>query len=307
MYPAKLKTITAAVALALTASTFIGQSVSAAAANPPATTNSKQEKGTQSTKEQLLREKQQKIEQEAKAAIQGTREALQALRQNDSVKATALLQKVSGELDILLAKHPDLKMIPADVQAQVFDLDSSPEQVEKMVDSADELLDDEKVQDARYILSALVSEIRITTTSIPLGVFPEAIKEAASLSEQGKTDQAAEALSDVLNMLVSTTDVIPLPVLRAEALLTAASELEHKSDLSKQESRADILRLTDAAKQKLKLAEVLGYGDKKDYKPLYQSIDEIKDVIHSEKSAATWNKIKKSLSDFKNKIIHPTK
>lgn len=307
MYPAKLKTTTAAVALALTAPLLIGQSVSAAATNPPVTTNSKQEKGTQSTKEQLLREKQQKIEHEAKAAIQGTREALQALRQKDNAKATALLQKVSGQLDILLAKHPDLKMIPADVQAQVFDLDSSPEQVEKMVDSADELLDDEKVQDARYILSALVSEIRITTTSIPLGVFPEAIKEAASLSEQGKTDEAAEALSDVLNMLVSTTDVIPLPVLRAEALLTAASELEHKSDLSKQESRADILRLTDAAKQKLKLAEVLGYGDKKDYKPLYQSIDEIKDVIHSEKSAATWNKIKQSLSDFKNKIIHPTK
>jgi len=38
------------------------------------------------------------------------------------------------------------------------------------------------------------------------------------------------------NMLVSVSEVIPLPLLRAEILLTEASELEHKEDLSKEKA-----------------------------------------------------------------------
>ena len=96
-------------------------------------------------------------------------------------------------------------------------------------------------------------------------------------------------------------------MLRAEALLTAASELEHKSDLTQAASRTEILKLTDAAKDKLKLAELLGYGAKDDYKVLYDAIDEIKNVMFSEKSAVAWDKIKASLTALKNKIIHPGK
>jgi hypothetical protein len=59
-----------------------------------------------------------------------------------------------------------------------------------MVDKADDLFDDNRVWEARHILAELVSEIRITTTSIPLGSFPVAIKkEAAALIDLGKTDE----------------------------------------------------------------------------------------------------------------------
>ena len=122
-----------------------------------------------------------------------------------------------------------------------------------------------------------------------------------------ETEEAEDALYDVLNLLVKTTEIMPLPVLRAEALLTAASELEHKSDLTQAASRTEILKLTDAAKEKLKLAEMLGYGGKDDYKLLYDAIDDLKDVIHSEKSTAAWDKIKNSLTAFKDKIIHAKK
>jgi hypothetical protein len=46
-------------------------------------------------------------------------------------------------------------------------------------------------------------------------------------------------LDEVLNTLVERTEIIPLPLLRAEALLTVASELEHKEDLTKEKSRID--------------------------------------------------------------------
>ena len=301
----RLKKTTAAMAIALVVSIGSSFNVAAAADTPAASKPAATESLTE--KRKLLEERLQKIEHEAHDVIQGTQNALIALQNKDKPKAMTLLEDVSGKLDILLAKHPSLTLLPAEVSADIYDFEGNSKQVEKLVDEADDLLDDHKVQDARHILAELVSEIRITTTSIPLGTFPVAIKEAVRLVDQGKTDEAADALFDVLNLLVKTTEIIPLPALRAEALLNAASELEHKSDLSKEASRKEILKLTDDAKEKLKLAEILGYGSKEDYRPLYDTIDEIKDVIHSEKSEATWDKVKKSVSAFKNKIIHPKK
>lgn len=302
-----LKKTTAAIAIALT--TSFGTSFAAVAADTAnaASTSTPAAKDSAIEKRKLIEERLEKIERKAQDAIQGTRAALAALQKKDSKKAMSLLEDVSGKLDILLDKYPSLELLPAEVSADIYDFDGNSEQVSKMIDNADDLLDDDHVQDARHILDELVSEIRISTVSIPLGTFPVAIKEAVRLVDQGKTDAAADALFDVLNMLVKTTKIIPLPALRAETLLTAASELEHKSDLTKEASRKEIIKMTDDAKEKLKLAEILGYGSKEDYQPLYDSIDEIKDAIHSETSAATWNKVKKSVSAFKNKIIHPKK
>jgi len=295
-----LKQTIAAAAMALVAA--IGPTISVAAATdakPSAASATIEPKEAQVTKRKLIEERQQKVEQEALEAIAGTQNALIALQKKDSKKAMALLQDVSGKLDILLARHPGLVLIPANVEADIYDFDSDSKQVAKKVDEARKLLKDHKVQDARENLAELVSEIRITTTNIPLGTYPMAIKAAAALIDKGKTDEAEDALYDVLNRLEKITEIMPLPVLRAEALLTAASELEHKTDLTQAASRTEILKLTDAAKDNLKLAELLGYGDKEDYKPLYNTIDDIKDVLHSEKSAATWDKIKNSLSAFK--------
>lgn len=304
----RLKKTAVAMAITLAASMGSAMSVSAAPGTTPPTASSiPGSNESQTTKRKFLEERQQNIEHEAFEAITGTQNALMALQKKDTKKTMALLQEVSGKLDILLAKHPDLSLIPANVEADVYDFDGTSKQVEKLTDAANDLLEDHKVQDARNILADLVSEMRITTTSIPLGSFPLAIKETVSLIEQGKTVEAENTLYEVLSMLVKTTETMPLPVLRAEALLTKASELEHKSDLTKEASRAEILKLADAAKEKLKLAEMLGYGGKDDYKLLYDAIDDLKDVIHSEKSAAVWDRIKTTLSAVKNKIIHPKK
>jgi hypothetical protein len=250
----------------------------------------------------LLEEKRLQVAKEAREAIVGTQNALLELENNEPTKARSQLQDVSGKLDILLAKYPDLKLIPADVSADVYELDDSLEQVKKLVKEADDLLDDNKIQDARQILNGLISEIRITTVNIPLGTFPSAIKDAVAQIDAKKPEAAKTALLNVLGLLVNTTEIYPLPVLEAESLMTAASELEHKSNLSKEDSRKEILKLTHSAKEKLKLAEMLGYGTDADYKVLYDSIDEINDTIHSEKSAATWDKIKSAIASFKAKI-----
>ncbi|WP_020563151.1 YfdX family protein [Methylosarcina fibrata] len=305
------KRTNAAIAAALAVSAGLSFPINAPAApRTPATVSSSassQPKDSRETERRLLKEREQNIDVEAKDVIMGIRNALIALQKNNSNEALTSLRQVSDKLNAVLAKYPAAGLLPAQVEADIYDFDGDDKQAQKMIDRAEDLLDDDRVQEARRVLADLVSEIRITTTAIPLATFPAAIKEATALIDQGKTEEARDALYDVLNLLVDTTEIMPLPVLRAEALLTKAAELEHKKDLSQEASRKEILDLAEAAKEKLKLAETLGYGSKDDYKELYDAIDDMKDVIHTEKSAAIWARIKDSFSAIKNKIVHPAK
>jgi len=271
------------------------------------TTLSIADKNSSAIKRKLLAEKSQEVVNEARDSISGTQQALIALEKNDTKAALSILKEVSKKLAVILDKNPALALVPADMKADIFDFEGDADTVKKEIKQADDLLDHGKLQSARQILAELASEMRITTVSIPLGTFPLAVKNAVALIDAGKANEAALVLDDVLNMLVERTEVIPLPLLRAEILLTEASELEHKEDLSKEKSRAEVLKFADAAKEKLKLAELLGYGSKDDYQSLYTAIDEIKDTIHSEKSAATWAKVKQTLTDLKNKITQAKK
>lgn len=266
---------------------------------PPGT-----DKNLSTTKSQVIAEKKQQLVAEAADAIAGTQKAVEMLEKNDAKAAISTLQTVSGKLDIILAKSPDLALIPADIETDVFNFTGDTNVIKQEIKKADDLLDSGKIQDARHILTELASEISITITNIPVGTFPTAIKEAVSLINSGKTDEAAKILNEVLSMLVKTTETIPLPILSAETLLNKASEMENKKDLSKQKSREEVMKLTDEAKSELERAESLGYGSADDYKSLYTTIDDIKATLHTEKSQTAWEKVKNTLSELKNKIIH---
>ena len=273
----------------------------------PVTTSSIADKNLSAIKRKVLTEKNREVVNEARNSISGTQQALIALEKNDTKAALSILQEVSKKLAIILAKNPDMALVPADMDVDILDFEGDADTIKKEIKQADDLLDHGKLQSARQILAELASEMRITTINIPLGTFPVAIKNAVALVEAGKINEAALVLDEVLNTLVERTDIIPLPVLRAEALLTEASELEHKENMSKEKNRAEVLKFADAAKEKLKMAELLGYGGKDDYQLLYTAIAEIKETIHSEKSASTWAKVKQILNDLKNKIIQPKK
>lgn len=271
------------------------------------TSPSSPHKNSSAFKRKVLNEKNQKIDSEAKDSVSGTQQALMDLEKNDPKAALVKLQDVSKKLAIVLAKNPDLALVSSDIIAEIFDYEGDANAIKKELKQADDLLDSGKLQSARQILAELASEMRITTISIPLNTFPLAIKNAVALIDAGKSNEAALVLDEVLNTLVEHTEIIPLPILSAEELLTEASELEHKEDLSKEKSRDEVLKFTDAAKEKLKIAELLGYGGKDDYKLLYTAIDEIKETMHHEKSVATWEKVKQALADLKNKVVQPKK
>ena len=259
-------------------------------------------KSDQVNKQKIIAEKIQNLIKEAKGALSATQEALVSLEKNDAKSAKVLLEDVLTKLDILLVEHPAMVLVPADVTVDIFDYEGDAKSLQKTVKQADNLLDKGELQSARQVLAGLASELRVTTVSIPLGTYPTAIKLAIAKIDEQKNDEAKQILADVLNTLVEETEITPLPILRAESLLTKASELEHKEDMSKEDSRTEVLKYTNAAKDELKIAELLGYGSKDDFAILYTVIDDIKDEMHTEKSKATWTKIKQKLADLKTKI-----
>ncbi len=275
--------------------------------NPATLPISSINKSTSVTEHKIRTEKEQQIVKEADEAVSGIHQALEALDKNDMKKAFFSLQTASEKLDIVLAKHPTPASVLTEVDVDVSDFQGDAETVKKAIDEADDLLDDGKLQAARQVLAELASEIRITTVSMPLNSFPTAIKNAITLVNKGEAKEAASLLNKTLNLLVETTEIIPLPFLRAEALLDEASDLEHKNDMTKEKSRENVLKLTDAAKDQLKVAELLGYGDKDDFRVLYIEIDDIKETLHSARATAAWEKIKHRLAELKDKVIHPKK
>jgi hypothetical protein len=262
------------------------------------------------TKHKLLVATQKQIFHEAKDAVLEIRKALVELDNKNAKIALAALKAASTNLDVVLKKNPNMAMLPVDIQVDIVDFNGDNNTISKATAEADKLLNNGQLQEARKILAVLASEMRTTTTSLPFGVLAEAVKKAQSLIEENTDEKTAEAsvvLNDALNMLVETTDVMPLPILRAEGYLTEASIVEHTQDLKQEKVRENVLKFTDEAKTQLKQAELLGYGGKDDYQMLYKAIDEIKDTMASEKSAVTWDNIKKKLAELKSKLTFTKK
>jgi len=243
------------------------------------------------------------IIKEAVAALTQTKNAIIALEKKNKQAALDALAMVTGKLDIIIAREPDMANAPIDVRVETYDLISSVDMVKKAVKTAQDLLDDGEVQLAREILIGLVDEIDLIVTSIPLASYSDGIKAVAKLVDEEKYDEAQEAIYELLSTLVVTRNVIPLPILRAEELLKKADELAAKKDRSEEENKKLAALLSDTRSQ-LKMAEVLGYGDKKQYKEFYRQIKEIEKKTKGGKFGKGFmDTLKKSLADFKAKIF----
>lgn len=245
------------------------------------------------------------ISKEAHDAAAATQAALKALTDNQPKQALAALQVASGNLHLLLSRDPGLALAPLDIKIQVLEGPTNLKDIKVIKHDLEEMISDNRFQDARPILDSLVDEVRITVVSLPMGSYPAAIDRAAPLIDAGKLAEAKQELIRVLDTVVYEQDVTPLAVIRAEDKLNEAFRIEHAEDLSSQATRSKIAELVDSANDDLNLAEALGYGDKQEYKLLYQAMDGLEHAIGSSGFAGEWHKIKAALGQLKNRIVHP--
>ena len=220
-------------------------------------------------------DKRKQVLDEAVSALSLTKSALAALDGKDTARALATLAEVTGKLELIVAREPTLALAGVDVRTIVHDLFANTETIEAMTDEALDALKHGEVQQARHVLALLASEIVITVTSIPLASYPAAVKAVVPLIDQGKIEEAKAALQSALSTLVEERSVLPLPVLRAKLLLKRAEPLEDGQRSEASNERLETL--LNEARQQLEMAELLGYGKRKDFEPLYAELKKIKE------------------------------
>lgn len=244
-------------------------------------------------------EKRKKLVGDATAALAETHKALRALENKKNDAALKALAEVTGKLDLIVARDPKLAQVPVETEVVTYDLLTDLDTIKKVIKEAKAHLNDGEIQKARPLVANLASEIQYRTHHLPLATYPSAIKAIAPLIDAGKIDDAKAGLQAVLNTLVVTTDdVVPLPKLRAEHLLKQAQELAEKKDRSKEENDK-LAKHLQASREQLQMAELLGYGKKEDFNPMYEQISEIEKKSAGGKSGTGWfDKIKQQLSNL---------
>ncbi len=256
----------------------------------------------QSQMEKSEADKRAQLLKDAQAAVDQTHKALDALDQGKKDEALAALEQVTGKLDLIVARDPKLALAPVGVSTVIMDIYASPETAKKAVAQARAFLDNGNVQQARSLLDSLASESDLEVTNIPLATYPDAIKAIVPLIDAGKIEEAKTQLTTALNTLVVQTYVTPLPAVRARAILEDAEKLAEKSGRS-QEDNKKLHDEIEAARQQLKLGQVLGYGSREAYKPLYDQLDNIEKKTEGGKSGkGFFDQIQELLRSFRDRI-----
>jgi hypothetical protein len=239
------------------------------------------------------------IIEEAAEAIENTYVAIKAINDNDKKKALEAMEKATGKLELLVARNPNVALLPIDATAETRDLVADLKTIKALKKVAEEAIEDDYLQVAREAIGDLVSEMEISTISVPLATYPDALKAAAVLLEANKMDEAKLALHAALNTLVIEKEIIPLPILKAEVMIAAAQTEDAKDEDKKKE----VLSLLENAEYQLIMAEELGYGKRdKAYKELNKAINNLKkSVKENGDSQGLFSKLKTKLKNFKNR------
>ncbi len=133
--------------------------------------------------------------------------------------------------------------------------------------------------------------------------YPSALKLASQYLHDNQIAKAQGVLEIALSTFDTTTEVIPVPLLKATDLIAVASKLSNDGEKEK------ALRYLKSARDELKIAETLGYVSRSDnsYAMLYDAIKAVKKEIQGKNRAEKlFDTLKAKLKDFKEKVFSET-
>lgn len=260
----------------------------------PAVTNVSDPQAAQTQTE----EKRKTLLADATGAIQETQNALKWLDEGKKKEALAALERATGKLDIILARDPALRLAPAGVNVVTVDLQGNLDTVKELRRQIQELMNSGRFQEARHMMETMASETVVSVSNIPLATYPAAIKDAAKLIDENKTNEAKTTLQTALNTQVVTETIIPLPMVNAQASLKEAETLAEKNNRSAEDDSRFKASL-DNARKELERAQALGYGKSSDFETFYKQLDEIAhQTADNGHGAGLFAKLKASIAEF---------
>jgi hypothetical protein len=232
------------------------------------------------------------LDKDAIAAIEQTVQAIDSIAAGKTADALKGIEEATGKVNIVLARNPELALIPVSVEALI--IDTAPrdiDDIEKLADATDAAILVDDFPTARALLGALRSEVRVRTYNLPLGIYPTALQDAARLLD--KDSQAASvALLAALNTLVTVDQVTPLPLLVAQEAISQAQASAQKDKNAAQ--------AVETAEFELNRAIALGYaGQDPEYAALKDDISNLKKQLKgSEDSNSAFSQLKARLDAF---------
>jgi len=248
--------------------------------------------GISREREKARVESEKRVVKEALAAVQETQSALESIEDQNKDEALTSIKQATGDLEIVLARDPELSNVPLDFGIETINLAPDRAEAARIGAAAQRAVNEGRFQEARALLDMLTSEIRVTTTSLPLATYPDAMKEAARLLAADDLSGAEDALRGALATLVVDHEVYPIPLINTMTLIGHASGLAEglsleargkapaKGDVEK--LRKQVLAALADARGQLELAETLGYGSADiEYEPLDHMIDRLERQVTS--------------------------
>lgn len=257
-----------------------------------------------------LDRKREKLVADAVTALDETEKALGALKDGETDKPLDSLALATGKLELIIARDPDLALAPVAVDLITRDVLGDLKTIRATRETIEDLVDDGKIQEARPLMRNFGSELVIETTNLPLATYPEAIKVATAMIDDGDVDGAIATLETALTTLIVSDSAIPLPILRAETFIEearAALQTDREGDGAAEGDR-DIARspedYIDAARHELEVAEALGYGADEDYADLRDTLEHLEDKIaRDQETGGLFATIAEKLSALRDRIF----
>jgi len=289
-YPLKMKRIAALFATVFLLS-GMGQLQVMAETSADVSKGAVKEARSQAEKEKV------QVVKEALDALSLTHKVLDDLKQKNKEKALKDLEKAIGKLEIILADKSAPALLPIDSSIVAIEYRGDLDTVKATLKEVRKLLDKQQIQEARRLLDTLQSEIDIITINLPVVSYPEALKLAAKYLHEDKITEAQDVLNMALKTLVRNEMVLPIPLLKAQALVEEAEKTAKKD-------KKQAIKHLEAAKKELKLAEVLGYTSTSDttYKTLHESIAKIeKEIKGKNKAEKLFDELIEKLKEFKER------
>ena len=240
-----------------------------------------------------------KLVQEALESLKLSAKAVDELNKNKIDDAKKTVELALGKLESILASEHTPKLLPIENRIVIKNFVGTADDVTQALAEVRTLLNLGKVQEAGELLISLQSELDVTTVSLPLASYPDALKLASKYLIEKHPAKAKHVLEIALNTFAQDEQIIPIPLVNALELVAVASEIA-------KEDKEQALKHLAMAKDDLKKAEALGYisSSTTTYKQLDELIEKTqKEVKGPNKAEKLFKELGEKLSEFKNKIL----
>lgn len=249
----------------------------------------------------FLQEKRRAVVSAAATAVETCGMAYKALDDGDLDAAKGLIETARQQLTQLKSSKPDIAAIPIDAQGKLIHLSTDVRRLKVLQNKIKQLVANNNYQAARPLIDMMSDEMRVRIMLLPITPFKAEIESVSELIRSGYISRAKAHLHDAMDRLLVKDEMVPIPILRAEELVAEASNLNTPT-VPSHVPYAETRRMIADARAQLKIAEMMGYGERKDYAEMNATAQSMGNEKNTSRLVAEGRRFLAETTEFKHKL-----